>query len=371
MLTIRMKTEIYLDYNATAPIRPGVEEAVLGALRVAGNPSSIHSFGRHARKTVETARAQVASLVGARPEKVTFNSGATEGNNSLLKAYHGQGICASAIEHPSMLGQDHDPQMIRVTPDGVIDLTHFEERISASPPPALVSVMMVNNETGVIQPVAEMIRLCHARGIKFHTDATQAAGRLPLDVFMLNADYMTLSSHKLGGPQGIGAMITTNDTPPPILLQGGGQERRYRAGTENVAGIAGFGQAAAHAQEHLPAFQELVAQQSYLEQELKGLHNELVIFGENAPRVANTTCCAFPGLSAETLLIAYDLDGIAISSGSACSSGKVTQSHVLKAMGCADHLAKGALRISTGWATTREDIDHFLTITQRILKRVR
>lgn len=215
-----------------------------------------------------------------------------------------------------------------------------------------------------------MIEICHMRGIKFHTDATQAVGRIPVNLFLLNADYMTISSHKIGGPQGVGALITTNDNTAPVLLSGGGQEKSKRAGTENVAGIIGFGEAAKHAKENIDEFQKLNDTQKYLESKLKEIHQDIVIYGENVDRICNTTCCSIPGASAETMIIAFDLEGIAISSGSACSSGKVTESHVLKAMGASDKDMKGALRISYGWGTTREDIDKFLTAAERIIKRV-
>ena len=365
-----MKDGIYLDYNATAPLRPGVKESMLAALDHPGNASSVHSYGRHARKMLETAREQVANLVGGNATNVTFNSGATEGNNTIIKAYKGQGILVSSIEHPCIIELQNDHETIRVTEDGVIDLNHFEEVIGKSPPPALVSVMMVNNETGVIQPIQEMVDICHSRGAKFHTDATQAAGRIPVNLFMMNADYLTLSSHKIGGPQGVGAIITTNDTKPPVLLDGGGQEKSLRAGTENVAGIIGFGAAADHALTNLEEFQKTKELQERLELNLKKIHEDIVIFGEFTDRVCNTTCLTIPGANAETLLIAFDLEGIALGSGSACSSGKVTQSHVLQAMNASNDQLSGALRLSYGWDTTQEDIDQFLSIAEKIIKRV-
>lgn len=365
-----MKKDVYLDYNATCPLRPGVKEAILESLEIPGNASSIHIYGRDARKSVENARKQVADLIGGNAEKVTFNSGATEGNNTIMNAYASQGVLVSAIEHPCIIELGHSTEMIHVTRDGEIDLEHFEEMISKSPPPMMVSVMMVNNETGVIQPLKEIIDVCHVRGIKVHTDATQAAGRTDVNLFLLNADYMTISSHKIGGPQGVGALITTNDTVPPVMVRGGGQEKNHRAGTENVAGIVGFGAAAEHAKKNLSKYQKLEEHQEYLESELKKLNKNIVIFGENADRVCNTTCFSIPGANAETMLIAFDLEGIALSSGSACSSGKVSQSHVLKAMGASEAELKGALRISYGWATTRKDIDKFLNAAETIIKRV-
>ena len=365
-----MANSIYLDYNATAPLRPGVKETLLNALDMTGNASSIHNCGRKARKLVEDAREDIAHLTGGSAEKVIFNSGATEGNNSIIKAYNKQGILISAIEHPCILELNNHGEMIRVTEDGVIDLNHFQDMVGRPPPPAIVSVMMVNNETGVIQPIKEMIEICHMRGVKFHTDATQAVGRIPVNLFMLNADYMTISSHKIGGPQGVGALITTNDNIAPVLLSGGGQEKNYRAGTENVAGIAGFGAAARHAKDNLEEFQKIRDLQDYLELNLKKIHEDIVIYGENVDRICNTTCFSVPGASAETMLIAFDLEKISLSSGSACSSGKVKESHVLRAMGASQEDMKGALRVSYGWNTTREEIDLFLEMAEKIIKRV-
>ncbi len=366
-----MKEHVYLDYNATCPLRPGVREAILEVLDLPGNASSIHMHGREARKKVEHARKQIAELIGANQEKITFNSGATEGNNTIMHAYAPQGVLVSAIEHPCIINLEHSMALVDVTEDGVIDLDHFEEMISKSPPPLLASVMMVNNETGVIQPLKEIVEISHNRGIKVHTDATQAVGRMNIDLFLLNADYMTLSSHKIGGPQGIGALITTNDIEPPVLFHGGGQEKSRRAGTENIPGIVGFGAAAEHARKNLEKYATLKNEQAYLESELKKLNEDIIIYGENVDRVHNTTCFSIPGANAETMLIAFDLDGISLSSGSACSSGKVSHSHVLKAMGAGDEELKGALRLSYGWATTREHIDQFLNAAEKIIKRVR
>lgn len=365
-----MPDTVYLDYNASAPLRPGVKESLISALDITGNPSSIHNSGRKARKLIETARENIAQLVGGNAENVIFNSGATEGNNSIINAYKHQGVLVSAIEHPCIIDLDHNSETIHVTKDGEIDLNHFQDMIGRPPPPALVSVMMVNNETGVIQPVEEMIQICHMRGVKFHTDASQAVGRIPVNLFMMNADYMTISSHKIGGPHGVGALITTNDNITPVLLSGGGQEKSKRAGTENVAGIAAFGEAAKHAKENLEDFEDLEDLQHYLELNIKKLHEDIVIYGENVDRVANTTCFSLPGASAETMIIAFDLEKISISSGSACSSGKVKESHVLKAMGASQAEMKGALRISYGWNTSREDIDRFLEVAEKVFKRV-
>ena len=246
-----MRDPIYLDYNATAPIRPEVRDAVIAAFGVAGNPSSVHGFGRRARRVVEDARAEVAALAGVAPARVVFTSGGTEANTAALRATGRTRVLVSAIEHDSVLETAPDALRVPVTADGLIDLTALERLLAEAPEPALVSVMRVNNETGVIQPLADVVRIAHAHGALVHCDAIQAAGRLPLEVDALGIDLMTLSAHKLGGPQGVGALIVRDGIPITPVLRGGGQEHRRRAGTENVAGIAGFGVAARLAREGL------------------------------------------------------------------------------------------------------------------------
>lgn len=366
-----MPDKIYLDYNATAPLRPGVLAALHDAHRHVGNPSSVHSFGSAARRMVEEARSDIAALLHTNPANIFFNSGATEANTTILQKYKGQGVLISATEHPSVLENRDNGSFIPVMANGLIDLNEFETLINRSPAPALVSVMMVNNETGVIQPVQDIAQMCRARGIRFHTDATQAAGRIPVNIGNIGCDYLTLSSHKIGGPQGIGALIAVNPADAPRLIHGGGQERGKRAGTENVAGITGFGVAATHAASHLDEFKALNQFQQKIEAGLKDIAGDVVIFGATSPRVTNTTCFSIPGTRAETLLIALDLEGIALSSGSACSSGKVTRSHVLQAMGVSEDLIAGALRISTGWATEEAHVERFLHVMNIIMKRIR
>ena len=367
-----MSDSIYLDYNATAPFRPGVKEFYINLLDLPGNASSVHKYGREARKHIETARAQIAKLVNTKPENITFNSGATEANNTVLNAYKGEGIIISAGEHPSVTQSTIENDYIRLTEDGILDPNHFEEILARTPPPALISVMTVNNETGVIQPIDDLIEICHMRGIKVHTDATQAIGRMPVDLGKSPADYTSFSSHKIGGPQGVGVLIPHEaDRAPPPLIHGGGQEGYRRAGTENFAAIAAFGAAAEHARTHLEDYQQLVFLRNKLEDGLKEIAHDAIIFGERVKRVPNTTCCAIPGISAETVLIALDLEHIAISSGSACSSGKIARSHVLQAMGVDEDLMSSALRISTGWGTEEQHIDRLLNAMETIIKRVR
>ena len=361
---------IYLDYNATAPLRPGVKEAMLEVLDDPGNASSIHAHGRTARKQIETARAQVADLVGATAEQVTFNSGATEANNTILNHYADQQILISAIEHPCIQEACRPAAHIPVTRDGLIDLAALETLMETHQP-ALVSVMLVNNETGVIQPIEKISTLCRVYQTKLHVDGAQATGKIPFNMAKLGIDYLPLSAHKMGGPQGIGALIVRQSAEPPVLLHGGGQEKRKRGGTENTAGIIGFGVAAAHAKAHIEEFRALSELQNRFETGLRNMASDVVVFGEGAERVANTTCCAIPGTTAETILIAMDLAGICISSGSACSRGKVGQSATLGAMDAPDDLLKAALRISTGWFTTQEEIDKLLEELEKVVKRMR
>lgn len=369
---------IYFDYNATAPLRDTARGAMMAALENPGNASSIHSFGRSARKMIEDAREQVAKLVGAQPKQVVFNSGATEGNNTILRGFSqepGGRVLVSAIEHSSILETVPHAQRIPVTPDGVVDLDTLHALIKGGPSPTLISVMLVNNETGVIQPVAEIAQIAREYGAITHCDAVQGAGRIPVDMNALNVDFLTLSSHKIGGPQGAGAIIMSDGTmaclPVPVMITGGGQEQRRRAGTENVAAIAGFGAAAQTAHKTLNDFAALKNKRDRLEQILCASSNRVRIFGTNVARVANTICLTIPGISAETLLMNLDLAGIAVSSGSACSSGTVKPSHVLLAMGAAHDAATSNLRFSIGWDTIDDEIDRFEKIWGDMAQRLR
>jgi cysteine desulfurase len=368
-----MRDPIYLDYNATAPIRPEVRDAVIAAFDIAGNPSSVHGFGRRARRVVEDARAEVAALAGVTPARVVFTSGGTEANTAALRATGRTRVLVSSIEHDSVLETVPDALRVPVTPDGLIDLAALERLLDEAPKPALVSVMRVNNETGVIQPLADVVRIAHAHGALVHCDAIQAAGRLPLEVDALGIDLMTLSAHKLGGPQGVGALILRDGIPVTPVLRGGGQEHRRRAGTENVAGIAGFGVAARLAREGLHAQAALGELRDDMERRLIRAAQEAgkpaVLYGHSAPRVANTACVSMPGATSETQIMALDLAGIAVSAGSACSSGKVKPSHVLTAMGVSADEAASALRVSLGWGTHAGDIDRFVDAWTALRRR--
>lgn len=365
-----MSDQIYLDYNATAPLKPEVFDAMKAVMMEPHNASSVHRTGRAANMLVEKAREQVAALVNAPTNQVIFNSGATEGNNTVIQHFKDEPILVSATEHDAVLKADDDLIIIPVDENGIIEFDALETLLKEHKP-ALVSVMMVNNETGVIQPIAEISALVHKHGALFHCDAVQAAGRIDIDMPALGIDFLTLSAHKFGGPQGVGALVLGLCGVTPTLLHGGGQEKSARAGTENVAGIVGFGKAAELAKADQDDFVARTKKcRDTLEESLKTLHG-VHIYGQNAERVSNTTLFSVEGLSSETLLMALDLDGIAVSNGSACSSGKVEPSHVLKAMGASDEAASGAIRVSTGWKTENEDIEAFLKVWHKLYERMK
>lgn len=368
-----MKTPRYFDYNATCPIRSEVINLMGDVMRETGNASSVHSFGRKARSHIEKAREQVAQLVRTQNTSVTFTSGATEANNAVLQKFKGERILISAIEHPSVLEVCEQAELIKVDENGVIDLDAFKKQLEQGAPAALISVMLVNNETGAIQPVGEIARIAraHNKDVFVHTDAAQAPGRLSIDFPALLVDYMSLSAHKFGGPQGTGALISAPGARPVQLLLGGGQEKRQRAGTENVAGIAGMGLAAEMALKNLDEFVKLAQLRDQIEKSCSDTIPQTRIFAKDTERVANTSCVCVPGLDAQTQLMALDLAGFALSNGSACSSGKVNQSHVLKAMGASDIEANSALRISIGWGTTSEQIDEFIAAWTEMVTRMK
>jgi cysteine desulfurase len=381
----------YLDFNATAPLLPQARAAVMAALDACGNPSSVHAEGRAARRIVELAREQVAALVGGESRNVVFTSGGTEANMLALSPALGDRLLVSAIEHPSVLaGGRYAPESVERIPvnvDGIVDLTALRSALAKGGHP-LVSLMLANNESGVVQPVCEAARLVHEAGGLLHVDAVQAAGRISCDINALGADFMTISGHKIGAPKGVGALIKRSESLHlDPLIKGGGQERGARAGTENVAAIAGMGAAASDcvttasaqaptasssnptASSSDPAASDYARQMALraaLESGLKSITPAVVIFGADSPRLPNTTLFSVPGLKAETALIAFDLEGVAVSSGAACSSGKVQPSHVLAAMGLPLDLARGAVRVSLGPTTTESEINHFLEAWNRV-----
>ena len=376
----------YLDHNATSPLRPEAKAAVERALAVGGNPSSVHAAGRAARAMIEKARDQVARLAGARAEDVIFTSGGTEANAlALWGAVNGAAeageritrLFVSAIEHDSVLANaaaiaERVPgirlQTIPATADGIVDLEALRVLLREGKGRALLAVMAANNETGVVQPMAQITSLAKEAGALLLVDAVQAAGKITVE--FAQADYLSFSAHKIGGPQGAGALILRDGAPFAAQILGGGQERFRRAGTENLSGIAGFGAAAEMAQNDLTKTSAIAKLRGRFETELKKISPDVEIFGAAAPRLVNTSNFALPGTAAETALMALDLDGVMVSSGAACSSGKVRPSHVLKAMGVSEELARSALRVSFGWNSTDADVDAAIASLSKLLSRV-
>src|SRR6202161_3923007 len=372
-----MPDRVYLDWNATTPLRPEAREAMAAAWDLSGNPSSVHAEGRRARGLVEQARTAISGEVGALPRNVVFTSSGTEANALALTPglRRGSGfpvkrLLVSAIEHASVLAGGRFPTeavgAIGVTRAGLLDLDRRRAMMEGGPP-ALVSVMLANNETGAVQPVAEVSEIVHSAGALLHVDAIQALGKIPFDIKEMNADLMTLSAHKIGGPKGVGALVLTEGLlGPEALLRGGGQELGRRAGTENVAGIAAFGAAAKAA---MAVLEKDAIRLGNLQNRLEtGLRQTpgVIVFADGVARLPNTTLFTIPGLKAETAVIGFDLSGIAVSSGSACSSGKVQPSHVLEAMGLGPELAKGGVRVSLGWSTSSVDIDRCLEAWRKL-----
>lgn len=373
----------YLDYNASAPLLPAARAAMLAALDADANPSSVHSEGRAARRVIEEARRNVAILAGAKPEHVVFTSGATEAASMLLTPEWQMGrgnvrvsrLYVSAADHPCILGGGRFPrnrvETIGVDERGVVELETLQdslERHDGGEGLPLVAIHFANNETGVIQPVREIGALVKAAGGILVLDAVQAAGRIPFDISDGYADFLIISSHKIGGPKGAGAIIAAADLLMPMpLIGGGGQEKGHRAGTENLASIAGFGAAARAALAGLEEMGAVRSARDGIEEIIVAQAPDAEIFGSGADRLPNTTFFGIPGMKAETMQIAFDLAGVALSAGSACSSGKVGPSHVLKAMGRGDN--DGAIRVSIGRATTEQDIGLFAAALATVMAR--
>jgi cysteine desulfurase len=353
-----MSNAVYMDANATTPPCAPAQAAMEAALRTLGNPSSVHRFGRTARALVDRARIQVARLVGARAEDVVFVASGTEANNLALASRGERPLIVSGIEHDSVLkpAEMAGARILRIARNGQVDLDDLAAALREAGCPAFVSIMLANNETGVIQPVRAAADLVHAAGGLLHCDASQAPGRIAVDMSGLGADLLTLSAHKMGGMLGAGALVVKGDHAVRPLLVGGGQEKYRRAGTENVPAIAAFGAAAEEARlgEDVARITRL---RSRLESRLAELGDGIAILGAGSPRLPNTTCVAIAGKSSETLVMALDLAGYAISAGSACSSGKVRPSPVALAMGYGDEIARSAIRISLGWWNSEAEID--------------
>ena len=363
-------TGTYLDHNATTPVRPEAMQAVLAAMQEGGNPSSVHAAGRTARKRLEQARRDVAALIGGDPAGLVFTSGGTEANALALLGSGRPRILYSAIEHDSVRAVHPQAESVPVTPDGVLDLGALDALLASDSRPAIVSLMLANNETGILQPVAEAREIAHRHGALIHCDAIQVAGKLPLDVTALGVDLMSLSGHKIGGPPGVGALYIRPGLDLAAIQHGGGQERRLRGGTENLPGIAGFG-AAARAAADIDRVQALAGWRDALEAGVLAATPQAVIVGQDMPRLPNTSCIALPGMKAENIVMALDLAGVAVSAGSACSSGKVTASHVLAAMGLPPGIAGGAIRVSFGWTSMAADVDAFLAAWSQTARRLR
>ncbi len=369
----------YLDWNATAPLRPQARAAMVAAMEVVGNPSSVHAEGRAARQILEEARESVAAAVGAEPRNVIFTSGGSEANALALSRAieHAGAACdvaiVSDIEHVSVLagGDFASVERFGASRDGVASMSDLQARLGAkSGARPLVAMMAANNETGVIQPLGEAGELTHAAGGLLHVDAVQAVGKILLDIRQLGADLLAVSGHKIGGPMGVGALVLGSDK---IHVRGsrfgGGQERNRRGGTENLIGIAGFGAAVVEAVRDLEGEAlRLSGLRQRLENGLRAIWPETIIFGEKAARVANTLQFAVPGIKAQTALMALDLDGIAVSSGSACSSGTMKFSEVVRAMGYELEIAEGAVRVSMGWSTTEAEIDRLLKAWRKLVQ---
>ena len=360
--------DVYLDYNATAPLRPEAAAAMISALELCGNASSVHRFGRLARRAVEEAREALAAAAEAPAADIVFTGGGTEANSLALRGT-GRTAIISAVEHDSVRAARDGVVSIRVDRDGLVDLTHLAELLAAVGAPALVSVMLANNETGVVQPMAEVVALARRFGALVHCDAVQALGKIPLSFAVLEVDMMTLSAHKLGGPQGVGVLIIRDGVDMAPLLRGGGQERGRRAGTENVAGIAGFGAAAKLMAQAIDAAPRVACLRDSIEDRVRALAPDAVLYGANAPRLPNTSCIGLPGVSNEVQVMALDLAGVAVSAGAACSSGKITPSHVLQAMGAGDDAAASAIRVSLGWNTSAGDCDRFIDAWSALANR--
>ncbi len=373
---------VYLDHNATTPLRPEVRAAMAEAFGRFGNPSSVHRFGRAARAMIEDAREAVAALINAEPAEILFTSGGTEAAAIALHQVPENAWClVSRIEHPAVRdnvpqGQGTATQWLPVTAEGVVDLDRLEAVLAAAPPerPVFLALMLANNESGVVQPVAKARAMLEQTGRDhlIFTDAVQAVGKIAVDVRALGVDYLALSAHKLGGPKAVGALYVRSHAPFRSLWRGGGQERRMRPGTENVLGIVGLGAAARAAAARIAEeTRRLSRLREEMESALKAIRPDLVILGERAARVPNTTLFAVPGTKAEVLVMRFDLAGIAVSTGAACSSGRTEPSHVVAAMTDETAIREAAVRVSLGWSTTKDDVARFLAVAADVLAPAR
>jgi cysteine desulfurase len=368
-----MKERIYLDFNASAPSKPEVIEVVHAAMVAGGNASSVHTRGREAHKAVDDARANVAKLINCRPDEVIFTSCGTESNNFALMGANVTAIAISAIEHDSTLAAAQasgKPWLsLPVDGDGLVKLDVLDDILDKTQPPFLISVMLANNETGVLQPIIEIAEKVHRRGGLLHCDAIQAAGKVPVDFAALGADMLSLSAHKLAGPQGVGALIVRKGLEMQPHMVGGGQEMRRRSGTENVPGIVGFGRAAELAHEDVESRTRIAGLRDALEEKIAAISPDSTFFSGRVARLPNTSNFTMPGVDGATQVMALDLEGIGVSSGAACASGKVANPRVQMAMGAGEDLAGSAIRVSLGPTTRQEDIDRLVAAWQRLWER--
>ncbi len=356
----------YLDYNASAPIQKDVKDYIISTLEITGNPSSIHHTGREAKKIIEKARERIASFIKTEKNNIIFTSGATEANNFIIKNFNN--IIASNIEHES-ISNNPNIKKVRVTSEGYVDLEHLENIIKNTNPKfsTLVSIMFANNETGIIQPLDKIIEITKKNKVLFHTDAVQAVGRIDVNFNRLGCDFLTLSSHKIGGPKGAGALVVRNKSNLQAFFSGGSQEYNLRAGTESLLAIAGFGAAANS--NTLDEMQDINKLRDNFEKELIEENEDIIIIGQNSKRLPNTFMFCIPGISSNDILIALDLEGFDVSTGSACSSGKIEPSRTLMAMGLADSIVNSAVRVSLGPYNILSQAKIFAKAVKKIKKR--
>ena len=363
------KKSVYLDYNATSPLRAEVKAAILDILGEPGNPSSIHSSGRRARAKLEKSRIQVANLIGAKPENIIFTSGATEADILAIKGTQHADVIISSIEHDAVLSAVPEAKKAPVDENGIIRLEELDKLLSKTEQPCLVSIMWANNETGVIQPIKEIINVSSFYGAIVHADAVQALGKIPIDFNASGLDMMSISAHKIGGVSGIGALIIKDEVKLQPLMVGGGQERGQRSGTENIIGIVGFGAAAEVLSINNGEQNEIRRLRDLFELKLLEKVPSVEILCKNVPRLCNTSAVVMPGVSAETQIIAFDLEGIYISAGAACSSGKVKPSHVIEAMGLSGDALTNTIRVSFGWQNKESHVDRLVDTWLKLYKR--
>lgn len=364
---------IYLDNNATTPIKPEVIKEVMRVMELGGNPSSVHAAGRNAKATMEQSRQTIANIINCRPQKITFTSGGTEANNMALLASGMDHIILSATEHDSIIGlNDHFKGQIDILPvdeNGLVSCHDLQAALQKCSSNSLVSIMLANNETGVLQDIKKLCQITHEAGALFHTDAIQALGKIPVDFRDLGIDMMSLSAHKIGGPHGVGALVALEKINIKPRNIGGGQEVGRRSGTENIEGIAGFAKAVDLTPENIKIMAQLMSLRDKIEHDIKKHVPDVIFYGKDSHRIANTTTILMKDVLSETQVMAFDLDGICISSGSACSSGKVKPSHVVSAMGGTSEQALSTIRVSLGWQTTEDDVEAFIAAWKKLYDR--